>query len=101
MNTLALFLSYLAFTRTGHSGACLSLAGEEDGARAAGGAAITSHPTLDVAAALEAAAAAPEGVGLACTLPWVLRYLWFLRYDAHATQSPYFRRAAARTVLPG
>lgn len=60
-----------------------------------------SHP-LDAAASLEAALAAPGGAALAWTVPWVLRYLWFLKWDADASQSPYFRREArgtARSVL--
>ena len=31
---------------------------------------------------------------LAWTLPWLLRYLWFLGWDAEATQAPYFRCAS-------
>lgn len=49
-----------------------------------------SHP-LDAAAALEAALAAPDGAALAWTVPWVLRYLWFLKWDTEAAQAPYFR----------
>jgi hypothetical protein len=51
---------------------------------------------LDAAAALQAAAAATEGAPLAWALPWVLRYLWFLRWDPEAVQAPYFRRLLSR-----
>lgn len=61
-----------------------------------------SHP-VDAAAALEAALAASDGAALAWTVPWVLRYLWFLKWDIEAAQAPYFRwggrhagKAAAR-----
>lgn len=50
----------------------------------------SSHP-VDVAAALEAAMVAAEGGQLAWTLPWVTRYLWFLRWDSEAARAPYFR----------
>jgi hypothetical protein len=103
MNTLALFLSYLAFTRAGHSSACHAApAGVEDGGDGGSSSDAPSqggHPPLDVAAALTAAASAPEGARLACTLPWVLRYLWFLQYDGQAVRAPYFRQAAARRLL--
>lgn len=49
-----------------------------------------SHP-VDAAAALQAALAAPDGAQLARTVPWVLRYLWFLKWDTEAAQAPYFR----------
>lgn len=49
-----------------------------------------SHP-VDAAAAIEAALAASDGAALAWTVPWVLRYLWFLKWDTEAAQAPYFK----------
>lgn len=89
VSTLATFLSYLTFTR---AGCCAS---DTPSSAADGGAAAPydgSHP-VDAAAALEAAAAASDGGALAWTLPWVLRYLWFLRWSPEAAATPYFRRA--------
>ncbi len=50
----------------------------------------SSHP-VDAAAALEAAMGAAEGAQLAWTVPWVTRYLWFLKWDPEAARAPYFR----------
>lgn len=50
----------------------------------------SSHP-VDAAAALDTAMSAAEGGPLTWTLPWVLRYLWFLKWDVEAAQAPYFR----------
>jgi hypothetical protein len=51
---------------------------------------------VDAAAALEAAAAATEGGPLAWALPWVVRYLWFVQWDAQAVQAPYCRSLLSR-----
>jgi hypothetical protein len=92
VNTLAMFLSYLTFTR---GAGCTDSGGSDDSSSspAAAGlptaAAHYSHP-VDVAACLEAAAAVARPA-LAWTVPWVVRYLWFLNRDAEAVQAPYFR----------
>ena len=57
-----------------------------------------SHP-VDVKAALEAAA--QEGSSLVWTVPWVVRYLWFLGWDAEGlARSAYFRCARSWVVVP-
>ncbi|KAL4855714.1 hypothetical protein ACK3TF_003794 [Chlorella vulgaris] len=93
VNTLAMFLSYLTFTR---GAGCTDPGSSDDSSSSP---AATGHPTaaphyshpVDVASCLEAAAAV-AGPPLAWTVPWVVRYLWFLNRDGEAVQAPYFRR---------
>jgi hypothetical protein len=96
VSTLATFLSYLAFSR---GGAFAGSGDDSDPSSSSGSSSSAaydgSHP-VDAAAALEAALAAPDGAPLAWTVPWVLRYLWFLKWDPEAAQAPYFRRLLRR-----
>lgn len=66
------------------------------GSSEADSAAPAAAGLVDVAATVEAAAAASEGGPLAWALPWVVRYLWFLPWDAEAVRAPYFRCLLAR-----
>ncbi|KAI3423926.1 hypothetical protein D9Q98_009760 [Chlorella vulgaris] len=93
VNTLAMFLSYLTFT---WGAGCTDPGSSDDSSSSP---AATGRPTaaphyshpVDVASCLEAAAAV-AGPPLAWTVPWVVRYLWFLNRDGEAVQAPYFRR---------
>ncbi|EFN50777.1 expressed protein [Chlorella variabilis] len=92
VSTLAMFLGYLTFTRAGYAGSGSAGAGSSE----ADSAAPAAAGLVDVAATVEAAAAASEGGPLAWALPWVVRYLWFLPWDAEAVRAPYFRCLLAR-----
>lgn len=94
MSTLAGFLSFICFAR-----GCASLAAPGFEALSQPPVFDGSHP-VDVAAALAGAAA--DG-SLPVTLPWVLRYLWFLRaapdpdgLPGRPTLPPYFLSVLAQ-----
>lgn len=104
MSTLASFLSYLAFAWG--TGASLAFdegsdAGSDSRASAAAATYDGSHP-IDVLSMLRDAA---RDGSLPSTLPWVVRYLWFLRPvglggtggspDSDALLPPYFQQTLA------
>lgn len=85
---LAAFLGYLTFTKCSTNTSTPEVLPSGSTGRSGPGGGLPSGHAVDVLCALRSA---EEDGTMLRTLPWVTRYLRFLKKDPHAARAPYFR----------